>query len=250
MYIADHDNNRIVQWKRDAREGQVILGENSQLSTPTDVLFDRETNSLIIADYGNERVVRWSSQNPNNVELIVPKIRCSGLAMDKDGSLYVSDWKKHEVRRYKKGKQTAGTVVAGGNGSGAELNQLSCPSYLFIDDDYSLYVAEYRNHRVTKWIKGASTGIAVTGRTSNDQSLGRLSQPQGITVDSFGRVYVADSVNNRVTRWCEGVNGGTIIIGGNNTNELREPTDLAFDSFGNLYVADCKNHRIQKFEIQ
>ena len=59
--------------------------------------------------------------------------------MDKDGSIYVTDCVKHEVRRWKRGDQN-GTLVAGGRGEGDNLNQLSCPTYAFIDEDYSLYV--------------------------------------------------------------------------------------------------------------
>ncbi len=56
--------------------------------------------------------------------------------MDKDGSLYVSDQKKYEVRRWKRGDQH-GTIVAGGNGKGDQLNY---SANIFVDEDYSLYV--------------------------------------------------------------------------------------------------------------
>ena len=47
--------------------------------------------------------------------------------MDENGSLYVIDDGKHEVRRYRRG-ESQGTVVAGGNGNGNRLDQLSNPS--------------------------------------------------------------------------------------------------------------------------
>ena len=56
---------------------------------------------------------------------------------------------KHEVRRRKigevKGKQ--GTVVAGGNGQGNGLNQLDRPSFLFVDDEQSIYISDIYNER-------------------------------------------------------------------------------------------------------
>ena len=85
-----------------------------------------------------------------------------GLTMDENGSLYVIDEEKHEVRRYRRG-ESQGTVVAGGNGNGNRLNQLSNPRYVFVDRDHSVYVSDYGNHRVMKWMEGAKEGIVVAG---------------------------------------------------------------------------------------
>ncbi|CAF4414351.1 unnamed protein product, partial [Rotaria magnacalcarata] len=59
-----------MQWKNgDTRNGQVVAGGKgaqnglNQLNYPTDVLVDKETDSLIICDQGNLRVVRWSRRS-------------------------------------------------------------------------------------------------------------------------------------------------------------------------------------------
>ncbi|CAF4427627.1 unnamed protein product, partial [Rotaria magnacalcarata] len=59
--------------------------------------------------------------------------------MDEERNLYVSDGGKHEVRRYKFGEKN-GTLVAGGNGKGAGLNQLNYPTFLFVDGHQNVYV--------------------------------------------------------------------------------------------------------------
>ncbi|CAF4310344.1 unnamed protein product, partial [Rotaria sordida] len=74
--------------------------------------------------------------------------------MDENGSLYVVDEGKHEVRRYGR-EESQGTVVAGGNGSGNRLDQLYRPHYVFVDRDHSVYVSNYGNDRVMKWVEGA-----------------------------------------------------------------------------------------------
>jgi sugar lactone lactonase YvrE len=72
IYIADYWNHRIVAWKLGAMTGQVVAGGNGQgdridqLSYPTDVIVDKKTDSLIICDRGNKRVVRWSRRNGTN----------------------------------------------------------------------------------------------------------------------------------------------------------------------------------------
>lgn len=56
-----------------------------------------------------------------------------------NGYLYVSDAKNHEVRRWKIGDKI-GTSAAGGYEQGNELNQLNNPRYIFIDQNYTLYI--------------------------------------------------------------------------------------------------------------
>ncbi|CAF4493978.1 unnamed protein product [Didymodactylos carnosus] len=145
IYIADRANHRIVEWKWGATSGQVVAGGNEegnethQLSNPFDVIVDKERDSLIICDSSNRRVVRWPRRNGTSGETIISNIHCGGLTMDENGSLYVVDYGKHEVRRYRRG-ESQGIVVAGGNGSGNRLDQLSNPQYVFVDRDHSVYV--------------------------------------------------------------------------------------------------------------
>ncbi len=218
------------------------------------MIVDQETNSLIIADRENRRVMRRSRQNKTNEEVIISNIDCSRLTMDKDGSLFVSDHVKNEVRRWKRGEKGKGTIVAGGNGKSDQLNQLNWPTFIFVDDDYSLYVSDYENHRVMKWVKDSKEGIVVAGGNAEGNSLRQLSSPTGVIVDQLGQIYVADFENNRVMRWCQGAKEGMIVVDGNGegqqANQFGDPVGLSFDRQGNLYVADCKNNRIQKFDIE
>jgi sugar lactone lactonase YvrE len=258
MYIADHSNHRIVQWNSRATSGQVVAGGNGQgirddqLTYPTDVVVDKDSDSLIICDGGNRRVVRWPRQNGIHGQIIISDIDCYGLAMDNNGYLYVSDSAKHEVRRWRIGA-TSGTVVAGGNGQGSRLSQLSAPTYIFVDQDHSVYVSDQGNHRVVKWVKGAKEGIIVAGGQNRGNSLKRLNYPRGVVVDQLGTVYVADYYNHRVMRWPKGANQGSVIAGGKGqgigTDQLNGPWDVSFDRHGNLYVVDYNNDRVQKFNI-
>ncbi|CAM6005293.1 unnamed protein product [Sphagnum balticum] len=106
--------------------------------------------------------MRWSRRKNANGQIIISDIDCRGLTMDNNGYLYVSDYEKNEVRRWRIGDDR-GTIVAGGNGAGDHLHQLNSPRYIFVDEDYSVYVSDFKNHRVMKWIKGAKEGIVVAG---------------------------------------------------------------------------------------
>ncbi|CAF1167856.1 unnamed protein product, partial [Rotaria sordida] len=232
IYVADQLSHRIVEWPWGATSGQVVAGGNGegsgdhQLSNPRDVIVDKERDSLIISDNLNRRVVRWSRRNGTSGETIISNIDCVGLTMDENGSLYVVDYGKHEVRRYRRG-ESEGTVVAGGNGSGNRLDQLSYPQYVFVDRDHSVYVSDLGNDRVMKWMEGEKQGIVVAGRQGQANGLKQLYYTEGVVVDQLGTVYVADFDNNRIMRWSKGATQGSVIVGGNGggeqSNQLNRP---------------------------
>ncbi|CAF1554145.1 unnamed protein product [Adineta steineri] len=254
IFIADSSNNRVVEWKYNAKEGQIIAGgygkgnRIDQLNEPTDLIVDQQNHSIIVADSENRRVIQWSKQNQ---QILIDNIDCCGLAMDKNRFLYVSDYKKNEVRRWKMEEyKNEGIVVAGGNGQGNKFNQLYSPGFIFVDAAQSIYVSDVNNHRVMKWEKDAKEGRIVAGGNGQGGNLNQLYYAQGVIVNDLGQIYVADYQNHRVMRWCEGKEEGEIVVGGNNRgNQLNGPCGLSFDDEGNLYVADFSNHRIQKFEI-
>ena len=201
--------------------------------------------------------MRWSRRSssslPRQGEIVIDNIKCWGLAMDAEGALYVSDIEKHEVRRYDKGGDKKGALVAGGHGQGDKLNQLNTPTYLFVDAQSTLYVSDTYNHRVTAWRKGAKEGVVVAGGNGEGGNLTQLSYPRGVWVDGCGHVYVAEGWNHRVMRWEKGAKRGTVIVGGNGggaeAHQLNGPNGLFFDRHGHLYVAEYGNNRVQRFSL-
>ena len=94
--------------------------------------------------------------------------------MDEQGFLYVSDWNRQEVRRWRVG-ESQGTLVAGGNGKGNRLNQFNGPRQFFVDQNHSVYVSDWHNNRVMKWVRGATEGIVVAGGQGRGNALSQLS---------------------------------------------------------------------------
>lgn len=209
IYVADCANHRIVQWNKDATIGQVVAGghgrgnRNDQLNCPTNVIVYKKYDCFIICDYGNNRVIGWSRQNGTSGAILFSDIDCWGVATDNDGYLYISDRKKHEVRRWKIGDND-GALVAGGNGCGNRFDQLNEPYDVFVDEDQSVYVSDGSNNRVMKWVKGAQEGILVAGGQGGGNALNKLSGPRGLVVDQLGTVYVTDCYNHRVLLWLKG----------------------------------------------
>jgi len=259
IYVTDRVNHRVVRWKLGDDNGQVVAGGNGrgdridQLNGPSDVIVDEKNKSLIICDQRNGRVVQWSLESQQDKQILIHNLDCWGLMMNDDGDLFVSDFERHEVKKWRKG-ETEGTVVAGENVAGDRLNQLNTPTYLFVDRHETVYVSDGENHRVMKWMKGAKEGIVVAGGQGEGNSSNQLSYPYGLIVNEVGDVYVADGWNARIMCWHVGSKEGRAVVvssngGGQGSNQLRGPRGFSFDVENNLYVVDSWNHRIQRFEV-
>ncbi len=142
---------------------------------------------------------------------------------------------------------------------------LGSPQGLAYDAAGNLYIADARNHQVTRVnTAGLLTVVAGTGRQgfAGDGGLAtaaELNAPTGLAVDASGNVYIGDTGNQRVRRiGTDGVIAtiaGTGVAGfsGDGTSgtaaQLRSPSALAIDGSGALYIADSGNHRIRKLQL-
>jgi sugar lactone lactonase YvrE len=220
---------------------------SDQLNYPGGFVIDKN-GTIFICDEGNRRIQRWY-KNDNQGYTLIRNISCWDVAMDNEGSLYISDANdKHRVTKLPGEK-----VVAGGNGKGNALNQLANPYGLFIDQNKSIFIADGQNYRVVQWVAGATEGTIVAGGNGDGQELNQLDRPMSIILDQMGTMYVVEYQNHRVTRWFKTSETGIVIVGGrgegDRDDQLRNPINLVFDRDGNLFVADYFNHRIQKFTI-
>ena len=249
MIVADWGNHRVMQWKMNEAHGREIAGgqgqgnQLNQLNGPTDILIDRETDSLIICDRGNKRVVQWSRQEGTNQgEVLLSGIACWGLAMDEQGYLYISDTENHEVKRFRLGEKD-GVVVAGGHGRGAGLNQLNEPSYLFVDGQQTIYVSDTWNHRVMRWDKDTMVGVIVARGFC-----------RGLFVDASQNIYVADYGHRQLRCWQKGTSQateiGAVYSEADEQNVLYSPWGLTCDQQGYVYASDHFNHRVQRFSLE
>lgn len=77
----------------------------------------------------------------------------TGLAVDRDGSVVVADFRNHAIRRVLPDGTV--TTIAGGNGSGtldgpAEIARFDGPSDVAIDPQGAIYVADCWSHRIRR----------------------------------------------------------------------------------------------------
>ena len=138
---------------------------------------------------------------------------------------------------------------------GSANNELYNPRGIARDSSSgTLYIADYYNHRVMRYLFGASSGTVVAGGNGQGSTNTQLNFPIGLYFDSTSNsLLIANSVGHNIVRWVIGATNWTLVAGsnsgasGNASTLLNQPQDVALDSFGNLYVADGYNHRIQFF---
>ncbi|CAF5229195.1 unnamed protein product [Rotaria magnacalcarata] len=86
------------------------------------------------------------------------------------------------MKRAKGAKE--GIVVAGGQGEGSALTQLSWPKGLFVDTLGTLYVADTWNHRVMGWTQGdKKQGTVVVGGNDGGVGANQFNNPIGLSFD-------------------------------------------------------------------
>jgi DNA-binding beta-propeller fold protein YncE len=94
-----------------------------------------------------------------------------------------------------------GIVVAGGQGYGNGLTQLSYPEGVVVDPLGTVYVADRENARIMRWVKGATEGSVIVGRNGGGGQSNQLSYPFGLSFDRHGNLYVVDFGNHRVQKF-------------------------------------------------
>ena len=140
------------------------------------------------------------------------------------------------------------SVIAGTGTSGNSLTQLYGPTGIFVNTNYSLYVADYLNNRIQMFPSGQLTAATVAGATAPGTIT--LFGPSGVALDADGYMFIVDRFMNRVVG--QSASGFRCIVGctyvnGSAPNQLSIPSSLSFDSYGNIFVSDTGNRRVQKF---
>ncbi|CAF4254782.1 unnamed protein product [Rotaria magnacalcarata] len=140
-----------------------------------------------------------------------------------------------------------GVTIAGGHGEGGATNQLDYPYGLFVDDDQTVVIADYWNHRIIQWKNGHTTnGQVVAGGNGQGNGLNQLKWPTDVLIDKeMNSFIICHSGNRRVVRWsrCSGTTQGEILL--DNT----DCWGLAMDEQRYLYVSDIGKNEVRRYQL-
>ena len=246
MWVADTNNNRIVEYKAPFTQGEqasIVIGSPS---------FDKgvypTTAGSLAAPYG--------------------------LAFDKSGDLWAVDYYDNRILEYLppfKNFMNASLVIGQPdfttNSDGDTSDRTNLPSAMAFDGRGNMWVTDSLNDRVLEFTAPFSTdesaslvigqknfGVNYAG-IANDS----LNTPYGIIFDDKGNLWVTDGNNARVLEYVPPFSDGmdaSVVLGqqdfagmhtGTSSNMMSEPYDVKVDGNGNLWVADTDNNRILEF---
>jgi sugar lactone lactonase YvrE len=185
-----------------------------------------------------------------------------------DGVLFVADPGNDRVRRVdKNGSITTvagnGTDGSDGDGGPATAAELTSPDTIAVDAAGTLYIAQYRDHRVRKVDAGGTiTTLAGTGEAGYSGDGGpadeaQLANPNALLVNADGSVDIGDANNERVRRVSP--NGVITTVAGDGPDYpgdghpavdafLDDPQITHVTTDGVRYIADASNDRIRKVD--
>jgi len=241
--------------------------ELHQLCNPLGVTFDAFSRTLLVADNGNCRVVRWNRGG-------------------KKGSLVAGGRSGFEwFDPFDVAAEPSGGVLVAASGNlelwasgaleGAVLASGSCLSSVLLEGDGSILFADVFESVVSRWSKGlvertfplpSSDGNSVTAGGAScrlalsatgtrghppRRSRSQLHHPYGIALDKDGAVLIADSGNHRILRWVRGAAKGEVVAGGrgkgSRLDQLCFPRSVVVEGATSILVADTHNDRVVRW---
>ena len=196
----------------------------------------------------------------------------SGLAVDSQGNIYISDTHNCAIRLVTAATGIITTMAGGtcgyaGDNGPATKASLFYQSGIALDSQDNLYIADNLSNRVRKVDK--SSGMITTVAGNGDPlwesdgvaatSTG-LDGPVGVKFDSPGNMYIAEG--NRIRKVTaggiistiagstgNGANFGSSGDGGLATAALLfGPLDLIIDPAGDIYIADNQNLKVRRID--
>ena len=258
IYVADTGNNRIVEWYPGATNGQIFIENNEKrgtfyhLNQPADITVDKRTNSLIVCDQKNKRIIRWYRQSIVDPKVLIENIFCSSLIIG-DSDLYVFDLTTSEARKWFSSSSYGKRISVNNYPEEGFSPYPSDIEREYYDMHQPVYLFRDGTTRLMKWINNVNVRAVVNNSRNEIDEILQISYFRGPVVDRLGTLYAVDRINHRIVRWLKGDTQGSTIIGGNgkgkNVNQLDNPCSLSFDLDGNIYVTDTGNHRVQRFNI-
>nr|WP_294942956.1 gliding motility-associated C-terminal domain-containing protein [uncultured Mucilaginibacter sp.] len=269
IYIADAGNNMIRKISPDGTVTTVAgtgvagsadgIGSVATFNNPTAIALDKLGN-IFVADRDNHVIRQINAAGV--VTTLAGKAGVSGmvnsqgdfarfnlpsgLAVDKNGGLYVTDYGNNLVRHL--GFDGTASTIAGdrtsgwvdGQGTGAKLNAplaayFGSNGIFYLGDDSHIRTIDNDDNVVTiagSFFSGSFDGLGKSAR---------FSIPSGIVRDAAGTIFIADYGSSLIRRY-----GTDDLVTNLSSKPLNGPAGLDIDKDGNLYIADEKNNVICK----
>jgi len=172
-----------------------------------------------------------------------------GIAVGKDGSVYVSDTWNHRVQKFSAdGKFQS---MWGYFGQAEKPEAFWGPRGLAVDAQGRLYVVDTGNKRVVIF---GPNGEPITSFGTSGFDAGQFDEPVGVALDKDGNVYVTDTWNQRIQVFQGDASGKTYIplrswdVSGWFGQSLDNKPFIAVDANSNVFITDPDVGRVLEFD--
>ena len=136
--------------------------------------------------------------------------------------VYVTDQNNGRVQKFTTSGEFISTFGSYGSGDG----QLNTPVGICIDPDGKIYVAEYRNNRISVFNADESFNRHISGNLSN---------PWGLAFDPSGNLHVPNFGSNNIAVFTPEGKYSRVYGQGN----VNKPSGIAIDPEGYVFVGEC-----------
>ncbi|CAF4035525.1 unnamed protein product, partial [Rotaria sp. Silwood1] len=198
LFITEYTNKRVNRWKKEARSGEIIISNtyvNGIALGPT----LGETQYLFVGDWYEARILKFNKNGTGDEQVVIgdkgPGTSLEQLLtpyqmyVDQQQSIFVPEYFNNRVTKWAANNSiwaTSAIIVAGGNGNGSDLNQIDGTLAVTVDQSGTVYVADYGNHRITRWLKGAQSGTVIAGGNGQGNLSTQLNHPYDLAFDRNG----------------------------------------------------------------
>jgi len=164
----------------------------------------------------------------------------SGITVNSNGNLYVSDSNKVQIFDYE------GNVISTFGSSGKENGQFDELRGITINSKGNVIVSDSKNNRIQIF---DSEGKFISKFGSKGNGNGQFNEPKAICLDLNDNIYVCDSFNYRIQIFdSKGNFISKFGAKGNGNGQFDGLAGIAVNSCGNIIVCDEDHHRIQIFD--
>jgi DNA-binding beta-propeller fold protein YncE len=245
LYVADPLQHKVFTFDFAKKELRKI-----EVGYPTGVALDDQENIYVVD--GVKKGVMVFDRNGKELREINDKsmTRPNGVAVDsKHDRVYVVDTGNSEageqnVKIFDRAGKRIGAI---GGAPGGDFSQFSYPTYVSVDPDGNVFVADTLNSRVQKF---DHQGNFVTSIGKPGSNWGEFDKPKGVALDTFNNVYVVDTNWSNVQIFNP---KGQILLffGGRGPipGMMKNPLSIAIDKNNRIYVGDYLNHRIGVYQL-
>ena len=254
MQLPDHVDITCIL---SVHSGEVLIATKSALLHKVNNCF------ALIAGHPNETGFKDGSAFEARFNFI------QGLALERDGSVLVSDHSNHSVRRVSPHGQV--TTVAGNGKEGfadgvGNAARFHYPNGIIVDSQGLIYVADTGNDciRTVQPADGTVSTLCGKGRevgcVNGPAAEARFDEPRGLALDMHEDLIVTDTGNHNVRKVALPDGSVTTVAGSMEHDEYSwgyidgegtgakfdEPCHVTVDGSNSIFVADRENECVRK----